>query len=224
MGISIILSLCWCLYVHRRDKKEEMDIELTSIRDPPPTSEPEMFYNVMNPVPSGKMSVATMSNGNETTNPLFEEPALSTTVSDLSINEDGLLSGLGIDGKFEDDETIAQLKLELDADITMINDFCSLEENSQDPCEIAERANIKLNILETLATQRAGTELWGLAKAVVQPVGCSDAWTDLLDRIKMVRSNLNKVEQTSRERSHTNDKNAWVQSLRANLRHVSKSE
>ena len=116
------------------------------------------------------------------------------------------------------------MNLELDADINMINDFCSLEENGQDPCEIAERANIKLNILETLATERAGTDLWGLARTVVKPAGCSDAWSELLDRIKMVRSNLNKVEQTSRERSHTDDKNAWVQSLRANLRHVSKSE
>ena len=181
----------------------------------------------MNSSSGSRLSV--MSNADSTltqveiSNPLFSRESASSSVSLSFKNSDDVMPGLELDEEVYNDVDLTQLHNDLDHEIHLLNDACNLEDMDQDPCEIAARAKIKLNALEELATQRVGGDLWGMARTLVKPQGgCSDAWSDLLDRIKTVRQNLKKVEETSRERSYTTDKNAWVQSLRANLRPISR--
>ena len=158
----------------------------------------------------------------EISNPLFPRETASSSVSLSFKNSNDVMPGLELDEEVYNDVDLTQLHNDLDHEIHLLNDACNLEDMDQDPCEIAARAKIKLNLLEDLANQRVSGDLWGIARTLVKPPGCSDAWSDLLDRIKTVRQNLKKVEETSRERSYTTDKNAWVQSLRANLKPISR--
>jgi hypothetical protein len=185
---------------------------------------PEMRYNLMNSSSGSRLSVISNADSRltqvEISNPMFSREVTSSSVSLSFKNSDDVMPGLDLDEEIYNDVDLTQLHSDLDHEIHLLNDACNLEDMEQDPCEIAARAKITLNLLEDLANQRVSGDLWGIARTLVKPQGCSDAWSDLLDRIKTVRQNLKKVEETSRERSYTTDKNAWVRSLRANLRPI----
>ena len=224
LAITITGMCFWNVFKKKKDKNVIKEISLLPVTSP--GSNPEMLYNLMNSSSGSRLSV--MSNADsiltqiEISNPLFPRETASSSVSLSFKNSNDVMPGLELDEEVYNDVDITQLHNDLDHEINLLNDVCNLEDMDQDPCEIAARAKITLNLLEDLANQRVGGDLWGIARTLVKPPGCSDAWSDLLDRIKAVRQNLKKVEETSRERSYTTDKNAWVQSLRANLRPISR--
>jgi hypothetical protein len=190
----------------KRDEQERHNDETLLSSDT--ERDVEMSMNIMYSPSGSRYSIEC-----ETENPLFAQPRNSLTT---------VVSGLSIDRSVYNDKDLMKLNTDLDHELTLLNDICQMDEIDLDPCEITERANVKLDLLEELATERAGGQLWGIARKIVrrETGNCSDAWSDLLDRIKTVRANLKTVEKVSRERSYTDDKNEWIRSLKSKLRPV----
>ena len=226
IAITLFGLCCWHVFREKKDKNVIKEVSLMPLNGTA-YEPPEMRYNLMNSSSGSRLSVISNADSTltqvEISNPLFSRETASSSVSLSFSKSDDVMPRLELDEEVYNDVDLTQLHNDLDHEIHLLNDACNLEDMDQDPCEIAARAKIKLNLLEDLANQRVGGDLWGIARTLVKPQGgCSDAWSDLLDRIKTVRQNLKKVEETSRERSYTDDKNAWVQSLRANLRPISR--
>ena len=196
------MALKCCSYICQK-KEEEERIRDELLLPSEAERDVEMSMNMMCSTSGNKYSI-----DYETENPLFAQPDV---VARLSINQ-----------SVYNDQDLLKLNTDLDHEITLLNDICNTDEIDLDPCEITERANVKLDLLEELATERAGGQLWGIARKIVrrETGNCSDAWSDLLDRIKTVRANLKTVEKVSRERSYTDDKNEWIRSLKSKLKPV----